>query len=266
MLLTDDNYFSPEAMMEYMSYSQYKDFAGTMGKKGCEAMAMAKLRGDYKDEVTNEMLIGSYIDSYFSGTLPAFRTAHPEIFLKDGVTLSSGFRRAVEVIERIERDKYFMLYMSGEKQVIFTADLFGCKWKCKIDSLNRERYITDLKIMKSIRESFWVKDIGKMPFVQFWGYDIQAYIYQTITTLNIGSRLPPFVAAASKELVPDIEIIAFLQSDLDDTASLIAANMPRILKVKAGLVEPDRCGQCNWCKFTKVLSKPVYFRELTETV
>ncbi len=266
MILTPENYFSTEAMWEYMSYSQYVSFAGTMGKKGCEAKAMAMLRGDYKDEVTNEMLIGSYVDAFFEGTLSAFQTEHPEIFLKDGVTLSSGFRRASEVIERIWRDKYFMLYMSGEKQVVFTSDLFGCKWKCKIDSLDRDRCITDLKIMKSLRESFWVKDIGKMPFVQYWGYDIQAYIYQTITTLNIGRRLPPFIAAASKEIVPDIEIITFLQSDLDDTASLIEANMPRILKVKAGLVEPDRCGQCNWCKFTKVLSKPVYFRELTETV
>lgn len=266
MILTPENYFSPDAMWEYMSYSQYVGFAGTMGKKGCEAKAMAMLRGDYKDEVTNEMLIGSYVDAFFEGTLSAFQTEHPEIFLKDGVTLSSGFRRASEVIERIMRDKYFMLYMSGEKQVIFTADLFGCKWKCKIDSLDRDRYITDLKIMKSLRESFWVKDIGKMPFPQYWGYDIQAYLYQRIAKENIGVSLPPFIAAASKELVPDIEIITFLQSDLDDTASLIEANMPRILKVKAGLVEPDRCEVCPYCVFTKILTRPIHFSQLWEKI
>ena len=41
MILTEDNYYSAEANMEYMSVSQFKDFAGTYGKVGCEASAMA---------------------------------------------------------------------------------------------------------------------------------------------------------------------------------------------------------------------------------
>ena len=45
MELTQDNYYSLEASREYVSVSQYKDFVGTLGKQGCEACAMARLRG-----------------------------------------------------------------------------------------------------------------------------------------------------------------------------------------------------------------------------
>lgn len=46
MILTPENYYSPEANFEYMSVSQFKDFSGTYGQVGCEARAMAKLRGE----------------------------------------------------------------------------------------------------------------------------------------------------------------------------------------------------------------------------
>lgn len=38
--LTQSNYYSPETDQQYFSVSQYKDFMK------CEAMAMAKLRGE----------------------------------------------------------------------------------------------------------------------------------------------------------------------------------------------------------------------------
>ena len=36
MVLTPENYYSPEANFEYMSVSQFKDFSGTYGQVGCE--------------------------------------------------------------------------------------------------------------------------------------------------------------------------------------------------------------------------------------
>ena len=41
--LTSENYYSDIANYEYMSVSQFKDFAGTYGKLGCEECAMANL-------------------------------------------------------------------------------------------------------------------------------------------------------------------------------------------------------------------------------
>lgn len=49
MRLTADNYYSAEANREYMSVSQFKDFVGTYGRKGCEEMALAKIRGDFSE-------------------------------------------------------------------------------------------------------------------------------------------------------------------------------------------------------------------------
>lgn len=66
-----------------------------------------------------------------------------------------------------------MKYMSGQKQVIMTGELFGAKWKIKIDSYIPDVAIVDLKVMSSITELKWVKDLGYLDFVRYWGYDIQ---------------------------------------------------------------------------------------------
>jgi len=261
MQLNSQNYFSKEAMQKYMSVSQYKDFAGSMGMVGCEHRALAKLRGDWEMTMTLPLLIGSYVDSHFEGTLDVWSAQHPEIFKKDG-GLKSQYEHANSFIARIERDPYFMKFASGSTQDIFTGEIFGVEWKCKVDFYQPKVHITDLKIMQEIRKRFWVKDYGNMSFVHYWGYDIQGAIYQKLVEVNTGELLPFFIAGASKEKEPDIEIIGFTQKDLDDTKSIVENNVQRIIKLKSGDINPDRCGVCDYCKHTKVLSKPVHFSEL----
>lgn len=53
-----------------------------------------------------------------------------------------------------------MQCMSGEKQVIMTAEIFGIPWKIKIDSYLKDIVITDLKIVESIKKMKWVRDLG----------------------------------------------------------------------------------------------------------
>lgn len=60
-ILTGDNYYSAEADRKYMSVHQYLDFVGHMGVHGCEAHSMAKLNGQWEDETTTAMLVGSYV-------------------------------------------------------------------------------------------------------------------------------------------------------------------------------------------------------------
>ena len=133
MQLTSENYYSQEANQEYMSVSGYKDFAGTYGKMPCEFYGMEKLNGRWQDEKSTALLVGSYVDSYFEGSLDQFKKDNPEIFTQKG-ELKANFKQAEEIIARIERDEYFMKYMSGQKQVIMTGELFGAKWKIKMDS------------------------------------------------------------------------------------------------------------------------------------
>ena len=100
-----------------------------------------------------------------------------------------------------------MKFMSGEKQVIMTGELFGTKWKIKMDSYIPGIAIVDLKVMASITKLEWVRDIGYLDFVRYWGYDIQGAIYQEIVRQNTGKKLPFYIAGATKESEPDIRII-----------------------------------------------------------
>ena len=66
--LTKSNYYGKNANMQFLSVSQYKDFIGTIGKQGCEYKALAKLNGDYIQEPSKELLLGSYVDSAWDGS------------------------------------------------------------------------------------------------------------------------------------------------------------------------------------------------------
>ena len=265
MILTPENYYSEAANFEYMSVSQYKDFAGSYGKLGCEAMAMAKLRGEYQEEKTTAMLVGSYVDSYFEGSLDEFKRNTPEIFTQKG-ELRAEYKRANQIIERIERDKYFMQCMSGEKQVIMTGEVFGIPWKIKMDSYIPDVVIVDLKIVESIKDLKWVKDVGYMDFIRYWGYDIQGAIYQEVVYQNTGKRLPFYIAAATKEKVTDIEVIHVQDNFLQDAMSMVAYNIERVKRVKSGQQEPEKCHICGHCLVTKELSHPIGVLDLTSGI
>lgn len=261
MVLTAENYYSKEANKEYMSVSQYKDFAGTYGKMACEFSAVEKLEERWEQKKTTPLLVGSYVDSYFEGTVGEFKKETPEIFTQDG-GLKAPYIQADKIIERMERDPLFMMYMSGKKQVIMTAELFGAKWKIKIDSYAEEIAITDLKVVESITKPKWVRDIGYLDFIRYWGYDIQGAIYQEVVYRNTGLRLPFYIAAGTKEEEPNIEVIHVTQNYLDEAKHMVEMNMPRILRVKNGEVEPDRCEMCDCCRHTKVLKRPISITNL----
>lgn len=261
MVLTAENYYSKEANKEYMSVSQYKDFAGTYGKMACEFSTVEKLEERWAQKKTTPLLVGSYVDSYFEGTLEEFKKKNPEIFTQKG-ELKANYKQAERIIARMERDPMFMQYMSGEKQVIMTGELFGAEWKIKIDSFVRGIAITDLKVMASITKLEWVKDIGYLDFVRYWGYDIQGAIYQEIVYQNTGERPPFYIAAGTKEEEPNIEVIHVTQNYLDEAKHMVEMNMPRILRVKNGEAEPDRCEMCDCCRHTKVLKRPISITNL----
>ncbi|KKM24993.1 hypothetical protein LCGC14_1599480 [marine sediment metagenome] len=261
-MLTVENYHSIDSNKKYLSASQYKDFCGSAGLLGCEAKAMAKIDGTWIEEPTPAMVVSSYVDAHFSSTLHIFKGKHPEIFRKDNGDLKADFKKMDIVIARIERDEYFMKYMSGEIQVIMTGKMLGCEWKIAIDSFLKGVAIVDLKVMKSLNDSFWVKDLGHTSFVVFYGYDIQAAIYQGVVKANTGEVLPFFIAGASKEGEPDIEIVGIDNRTIKNANIEMKANVKRILKLKSGEVEPDKCGVCDYCRSIKVLSKPIHYSEL----
>ncbi len=265
MVLTADNYYSDEANRQYMSVSQFKDFNGTYGRIGCEFAAMEKLAGRWNPEPSTALMVGSYVDSYVEGTLDDFKSRNPDIFTAKG-ELKAPYKKAEEIIARIERDKYFMKYLSGEKQTIMTGDLFGCQWKIKMDSYIPGVAIVDLKVMSSITDLKWVKDIGYLDFVIYLNYDIQGAVYQKIVEINTGKKLPFFIAAVTKETEPDIRIIHVTQNYLDEALLIVESNINRVLMVKNGEVEPDRCDLCDCCKHNRILRRPISIMDLAFNV
>lgn len=249
MRLTKNNYYSNEANREYMSVSQYKQFLK------CEAAAMAMLNGEYSPPQTTALLVGSYVDSYFEGTLPIFIETHPEILKRDG-TLKADYLKAEEIIERIKRDELFMKYMSGKKQVVKSANLFGTKWKIKIDSYFPKDKIVDLKVMRSLER------IMGISFVEHWGYDIQMAIYSEIERLASKTKeksLETYLAVATKEEPSDIEIIHIPLWRRKEVLADVEKHMPHILSVKNGDIEPKGCGACPYCRQHKKLKEPIDF-------
>lgn len=262
MKLTNKNYYSQKANAQYLSVSQYKLFCGTLGKIPCEEHALKVLKGEAEIERTIAMLVGSYVDSYFEGTLENFKENTPELFNSKTGTLKADYKQADEIIKRIEADKKFMQYMSGDKQVIMTAELFGVKWKIKMDSYLQGKAIVDLKVVEDIYKSFYHKDTGKLNFIQEFGYDFQLAIYQKVVELNTGKQLPCFIAAADKGKVTNIELIQIPQVNLDSALIGTQLGVDRIQQIKSGEVQPQRCGRCNYCKQTKVITKPISMSDL----
>ena len=142
-----------------------------------------------------------------------------------------------------------MYYMSGRKQVVKTAKLFGTDWKIKMDSYHRGRMIVDLKVMRSME-----RVVGKS-FVEHWGYDLQMAVYSAVE----GHDLDTFLAVATKQDPIDIEVIEIPKWRREELLAEIERNLPRILAVKAGQIEPERCGVCEYCRATKKLIEPIDF-------
>lgn len=250
ILLTAENYHSVEMNMKYMGASQFKAFME------CEAGALAEAKGEWLREKSVSLLVGSYVDAYYEGTLDKFMTENPEIFTQK-MTLKSDYKHAEYIIQRLERDELFRKYMSGQKQVIKTGEIDGIPFKIKIDSYHPSKAIVDGKIMKDF-EPIW-KDGLKLPFVEAWGYDIQGAIYQVVE----GNNLPFFIAAGTKEKPePDLEIISVPQDRLDYCLNQVKENAPRFAEIKKGLIEPIRCGRCDYCKSTKVLTEIIPYDRL----
>lgn len=245
MILTNENYYSVEANLEYMSVSQYKDF------RKCEAMALATIRGEWEKPKTTALLVGSYIDSWFEGTLDEFKADHPEIFKKDG-SLKADYIQAEELIEFIQKDRKFMEYMAGEKQVIMTSELFGTKWKIKIDSYLPDK-IVDGKVMRSME-----RIMGKS-FVEHWGYDIQMAIYAEVVRKNTNLDLETFLAVVTKQDPPDKDVIHIPRWRRVEVLAEVEREIPQILAVKYGKKEPQRCGVCEYCRATKMIEEPIDF-------
>ena len=252
--VTNENYYYNTTQREYWSVSQFKAF------DKCEAAAMADIKGEYRREETTALLVGSYVDAFFSGELEGFRDWHPEIYKRNSDELRAEYRHADEIIDRIEAQPVLMDYLTGNTQEIRTAELFGVPWKIKMDVYKPDERIVDLKVVKDF-EDIYKEGFGRVSWIQYWGYDIQGAVYQKVEQLSSGRKkpLPFYIVAATKEKIPDVALIHIPQHILDAALKVVESKIDKFDLVKQGYIDPDRCGKCDFCKRTKVITSAMEF-------
>ena len=250
MNLTNNNYYSTEANTAYWSVSQFKAF------DKCEAAGLAESKGLYERPETDALLIGSYVDSYFAGEFQQFQERRGSQMFKRNGDLLAKFEHANDMINALECQPACIEYMEGEKQSIMSAELFGVEWKIKMDFYNEKR-IVDLKTVKDF-EDIYDPGFGWRDWISYWKYDIQGAIYTRVEQKVSGREkpLPFYIVAVTKEKVPDVKIIQIPDEYLETALQYVAAKINRFDLIKRGEVEPIRCERCDYCKETKIITKP----------
>lgn len=269
--VTAENYFSPEVQAAYMSASQFKAF------RQCEAAALAELCGEYIPPTNNAVLVGGYVDAFFSGEMEKFQAEHPEVFRRDG-QLKADFVKADDIISRIQVDRLFSLLLSGRKQMIRTGEIAGVPFKIKVDSLLGQDEaarilsefpdtapvfgfgdgaLVDLKVMRDMEPVWSDAEHRYVNFVEAWGYDIQGAVYQAIE----GNMLPFILAVCTKEQEPDIAALYLSDGDLAAKLAEVEDSAPRYQAIKEGREPPRSCGRCPWCRTKKRLTSIINYKE-----
>lgn len=281
--LTNENYFSQENDLKYMGSTQFKRFVQELG--GCEKAAMARYNNtpewkEYIDliggETNDAFLAGSYLHSWNDGTIEKFREENPSLYSSRGKTagqLKSTFRWVADAAERLEKDKVFMQALEGEKEVIFTGELFGMQWKVMLDSINAPKgYFTDLKSSKDIHGKYWSDIEGRyVNFIQHWRYDIQSAIYAAVEKASSkrDQYLYPHIAVTDKGTpINDFEVIVFESEGenyvefIERTLAEIEPYAERVRQVKYEGAEPLACGTCDYCKSKKKLKSVISWKDI----
>lgn len=247
--LNKETYFSQEANNAYWSASLIKEFMD------CEARALASLRGEYVRPASTALLVGSYVDAYFEGpgAVYDFVQNHPEIVKRDG-TLKSDYVKADEMIARAESDEVFTEYLTGEKQTIMTGKIHGFDFKAKFDVYLPGKRIVDLKTVKDM-QPMYKEGEGRLDPIAFWQWSLQGAIYQAIE----GNRLPFYLAIITKEDPPVTHLVQISQSVLDAELEYLKAKLPRFDAIKQGVIEPNRCEDCHYCRLTSKVTEPIVY-------
>ena len=277
MKLTNKNYYGKNANISYMSVSQFKDF------RKCEAMALAKIKGEYETPKSKALLLGSFVDEMLTGTKKSITDFiiynRSELFQKSSkivkatdeelleLFLDKSFNvfeennkpfaeivQALETIERIKKQPLMMKHFKSKHQTIMTGEIEGVPFKIKMDNYKPHEFISDGKYMASLRSPNMFE-----PMVKYWGYDIQGAVYQEIVYQNTGERLPFYLDIATKETPAHLAVAEINQYDLDEALDLVKSFAPRYQAIKNGEIDPERCDEygCNYCTETKIITEPI---------
>ena len=104
-----------------------------------------------------------------------------------------------------------------------------------VDLTYADGCIVDLKVMKDFEPMFRQEE-GRLSFVEYWRYDLQMAIYQELMRQEMGSKVPCYILAASKQDPPDLTLVQVPQELLDFNLKWLTDRLPDINLIKTGEV------------------------------
>lgn len=217
MILTQENYYSQEANMEFMSMSTFKNFLTNPMR------ALADIKGEYPwFEDDKALLVGNFLHSYFESP-----EAHAQFIEENKAAIvnktgknagkyKDDFQRAQKMIERLEKEPQFVSDLANtEREVIVTGTLrsvtedgefFDVNWKGKIDALDVENgMFYDFKTVRSLVEDGRAWDpVNKqyLNFIKLRKYHLQMAVYAELLQQQYGKEFTPVIWAVSKDKEP----------------------------------------------------------------
>ena len=270
--LTEETYYQDTF---YMSNSRFKEYIDCPLRQ--QSIDLGFWRGR---ESTNALLLGNYVHSYFESEQAHAKFQEEngsELLSTRGTTkgqLKTSFKIADKMIKSLEQDELFNLFYHGseddlvEKESILTGEIAGIPFKAKVDSLNVSKgYFVDLKTMESIRKETYSPTLrqytrqGIYNIIEY-RYHMQMYIYQELLRQRYGYELTPYIAAVSKEPIPDKEIIWITDDILLSGKEFFEAHVDNIRDVFLNHTTPQGCGHCDFCLTHKKLTRSITLDEL----
>ena len=249
MELTNENYFLDK---EYLNNSTLKIYSE------CSSKALAMSKGQFIQDLSEKeaIQIGSYVDAAIEGTLKEFIEKNPQIYVrgKKENGLKKVFEEANAMIEKINKDKFAKILLTGEKQKIFTGEIESVKVKCKIDNINfNKKFFTDLKTCRDIFETMYdVEKKERVSFIESRGYLIQLAFYREIIRQNTGEKFIACLVAYDKTESQRGLTIQFTEEEIDNAYLEV---LELIRKHKAALEgNTHRCEKCTYCNSTRETS------------
>ena len=253
--ISKENYYTPEADLNTFSVSQYKLF------KQCEAKALAKVKGIYRQADNEAFLLGKYIHAWSEGTLEQFKIDNPELFSSRGATkgqLKSTYQVADKMIKTLSEDKVCSNFLQGEKEVIIQGELFGVKFRGMVDILNINKgFFGDLKTTQGIYKKY-----SGLNFIEQYGYIEQMAVYRELIKQQFKVDLVPYIIAVTKEDIPDKAVIRIDKGYTDNKLQEMEFYTERFQAIKEGKVEPVGCGCCDYCKSVNKVSRILSLSDL----
>lgn len=254
MILNQDNYFSKEADIEYMSVSQFKLF------NECEAKALATIQGQEDAISKDAFLEGQLFEELVAGDAKLFMAQHPELISTRGATsgqLKSAYSKVLIAAEKFNSQQFFRnIIEKCEKQTILTGEICDIKVKCKLDLFDKKtNSIYDIKCMKDFKENWDKSEKCYKPWYYTYNYVLQLAVYREIVRQNFGEPEEIGLIAATKEDIPDIDAKSFSSDLLDLELEKFKNNIVRYNDIKQGKINPNYCGCCDYCKKIKNIKR-----------